>query len=345
MEDIILLLYVKNPDYGKRLLRFLISKKNPRIHPELVTERRNMEYRVGTEKETLVILTDQTGICEKEKRRVLQLANQQDRKNGMIFQYQKAEAIYQELLWQLDLQQEQTQIPGEKEEEPEHGVYSVLAADGDGATVLAATMTQYLGQSGQCLYLFMGAFPVFYEGTLRPDPDMSRPGMGELFFELDRPDFRQRENQLRMEFGNAWMLPPVQHFKDYLDCSKEDWSKFLRRLKEDCQYDSIVVEIGMVCENTMDFLSESDCVFLLQQKGVMGQVRGEVYKKYCAIEKREDLWAKTVTIETDDELRDWESEFEKEELREISNNKQKMERIKQWMRGGQENVCIWEGHE
>ena len=39
MEEIILLLYLREEEYGKRLLRFLTGKRNPGVFPELVTKR------------------------------------------------------------------------------------------------------------------------------------------------------------------------------------------------------------------------------------------------------------------------------------------------------------------
>ena len=37
MRDVILLLYLHDEKYGKRLLRYLAGKKNPVLYPELVT--------------------------------------------------------------------------------------------------------------------------------------------------------------------------------------------------------------------------------------------------------------------------------------------------------------------
>ena len=68
MENVILLLYLKDAEYGKRFLRFLVGKKNPHLHPELVTAADKIKMRVGMESEELVVLTDDMGVKEDEKR-------------------------------------------------------------------------------------------------------------------------------------------------------------------------------------------------------------------------------------------------------------------------------------
>lgn len=94
MEDVTLLLYLKDVEYGKRLLRFLVQKKNPGLHPELVTSGNGMEFRIGMGTGGLVILTDDPTVHGDEKRKVINLSNVQDRTKGKIFQFQKAEKIY-----------------------------------------------------------------------------------------------------------------------------------------------------------------------------------------------------------------------------------------------------------
>ena len=64
MEDVVLLLYMKDEDYGRRLLRFLLRQKNPRLHPELVTSEHLVQDRVGTPAQKLWVLTDRDGVAE-----------------------------------------------------------------------------------------------------------------------------------------------------------------------------------------------------------------------------------------------------------------------------------------
>ena len=64
--EVILLLYVREEDYGRRLLRFLLGKKNSFLHPELVTDERMLWNRAGTQTQRIVVLTDRE-MAVKEK--------------------------------------------------------------------------------------------------------------------------------------------------------------------------------------------------------------------------------------------------------------------------------------
>ena len=76
MRDVILLLYLHDEKYGKRLLRYLAGKKNPVLYPELVTVRERIEKRTASEAEELVVLTDDAGIREDSKRKVIYLSRE-----------------------------------------------------------------------------------------------------------------------------------------------------------------------------------------------------------------------------------------------------------------------------
>jgi hypothetical protein len=342
VENVILLLYVKDVDYGKRLLRFLAGKKNPRLHPELVTTKSSVEYRIVTEGEELVVLTDFGGIRENEQRKVIYLANKQDREKREIFQFQKAEEIYRELLWQLQLQPMEKPGTEKRTEVAEDGVYCVLAPGGEGATMFSVMLCQYLGNQGNCLYLCLSGFPVFYEGELQSRPDFGRVGMDELLFSSGQKDFEEKEKNLRCPFGKGWMLPPMPHFKDLLDCKPEDWSHFLELLQQ-CGYDSIVVEMGQLYEHTLEVLELANRVLIVQEEGIFGQIRSAVLERYCELENKRDLKEKMQMIRTSGELKEWERELEKGNLEELAENSQKMSYIEQILKeGGEENVCILE---
>ena len=345
MEDIILVLYVRDVEYGKRLLRFLAGKKNPRLHLELATEQKSVEYRVGTERQQLVILTDQTEVKEQKekKRRVLYLANRQDREEGKIFQFQKAENIYRELVWQLKLDYEYGKSPDLQEVcEAEEGVYLVMAPDCGSSTVLSAMLSQYLGNKGKCLYLCMSGFPVYNNGELVSGREPCGEGISELLFALGQKRFAEKESALHQPFGQAWMLSPAVHYKDVLDCGAEDWSVFLRRLREECGYNSIVIEMGLLYEHTLDIMALADRVFLLQENGVQGRIRREVYERYCILEKKEALIQKTRAVPVTSKLSDWEQELELEDLKQLANHSQKMAYVERLLKGEEENVCLLE---
>ena len=340
MGEIILLLYFGDEDYGKRLLRFLVGKKNPRLRPELVTARSHVEYREGKEQEELVVLTDCAEVRETEKRKVLYLAGRQKRERKQIFQYQKAENIYQEILWQLNLQQSEEAVLTSA---PEGGVYSVLAPGGGGATVFSVMLAQYLGDRGACLYLGMGGFPVYYGDAPEKEPDFESRGMSELLFSLEQKDFRERERELRKAFGKAWMLPPLSHYKDLLDCGPKEWKSFLNRLMEEGGYDSVVVEMGQLHEFTLEFFDLSDRAFLLVDENLFGSVRSAVFRHYCALEGKQELGEKTEIIRLSWDMAGWERELAASGLEELAEDSQKMAYIRRIVEGGEkEDVCLWE---
>lgn len=345
MDDVILLLYLKDTDYGKRLLRFLAGKKNPRLHPELVTAKKRMEIRVGTESQELVILTDYSDIQEDEKRKVIYLSNEQDRQKKKIFQYQKAEGIYRELVTLLKLDQKEKVPFTRTEESSERGVYYIFSPEGRETTVLSVMLAQYLGNIGRCLYLSLAGFPVYYEEKLKAEPDFRKKGVGELLFLLQQEDFVQREHQLRQPFGKAWMLAPMSHFKDILDCQPSEWSEFLRRLREECGYDSIVVEMGQLYEYTLELMEKGDRIWVIQRPGIFGRVHSAVLRRYCQMEDKTDIEKKIRYVKLTQEIFDWEEELMGQNLSELSTNNQKMNYIRKLVEeegGTEEDVCIIE---
>lgn len=339
MGDIILLLYLRDADYGKRLLRFLAGKKNPRLHPELVTARNGLEYREEKEQEELVVLTDCAEVKETEKRKVLYLANRQERERKQIFQYQKAENIYREILWQLNIQHREKESGPES---PDRGIYGVLAPGGCGATVFSVMLAQYLGIRGNCLYLGMNGFPVYFGERAGEEPDLGSQGISELLFSLEKADFSEQEKRLKRPFGKAWMLPPLSHYKDLLDCGPRDWETFLKRLLEEGGYDSIVVEMGQLYEFSLDLFELSDRTFLLVDESLFGGIRSAVFNRYCALEGKQQLQKKTEVIRLSWEIGGWEKELAASGPEELAEDSQKMAYIREIVdRGEEEDVCVW----
>ena len=100
-----------------------------------------MEFRVGTELHPSAVLTDDPGLYEDGKHNTILLSGQQDRTQKKIFQYQKAEGIYQELLWQLRLD---PAVPAVSETaemtEKKDMVYAVFSPESGDGTYLAVTL-------------------------------------------------------------------------------------------------------------------------------------------------------------------------------------------------------------
>lgn len=338
IEDVTLLLYLKDAEYGKRLLRFLVQKKNPGLHPELVTAKSKIEFRTGTESSELVVLTDDPAIYGDGKRKVIHLSNKQGRRLGKIFQFQKAENIYQELLWQLKLE------PGRKKEQGQKGqglkkeVYVVFSPDAAGATELSVLLSQYMAQRGRCLYLQLSGFPVYSGEKLNEAAGDVHRGMGELLFMLEQEGFADRVDELIRRFGKADMLPPLAHYKDLLDCRPQEWEHFLHRLKDECGYDSIIVEMGQIYEYFLDLMEQADKVLFLQAEGVIGRAQRMVFQRYCQTEHKDDLPVRTKYIMQPEDFALAGAEWENIDLEELADHGQKMECVRRILEGGEKGV-------
>ena len=340
MEDVVLLLYMKDEDYGRRLLRFLLRQKNPRLHPELVTSEHLVQDRVGTPTQKLWVLTDRDEVAEDGKKEVIYLSNEQDARGKKIFQFQKAEKIYQELLRFLPEDLSGQRAAMAEAEEAVKGIYGVFSPAGRGAALLSAMLSQYLGGRGRCLYISVVGFPLYYGENLSDEPDFSGRGIGDLLFSLEQRDFAEREEKMRRPFGRAHMLLPVPHFKDLLDCGGEEWGRFLQRLVTDCGYDSIVVEFGQISEYLLDFMERCDRIYVPEYDDGAGAVRRKVWEHYCAVENREDLPKKMKCVKTGDEFMDWEKELFREGVSALGDDAGKMDFVDRMMRGGERDEWI-----
>lgn len=343
METILLLLYFKEEAYGRRLLHFLSGKRHPCLHPELITRREKLEQRVTGTAAKAVILTDDTSVYGTGTGNVILLAGEQNSGQQKIFQFQNAEAIYEELLARLGLQKMVQQPVCESEKVS--GVILLFSLDGYGITATSVLLSQYLGQQGRCLYFSLSGFPVFYGSEFVKKPDFGSRGLGELLFCSGQENFESLLPSIRQPFGRADLLCPLAHFKDLRDCSMEDWSRLFARLQKEGDYDSIVIEIGQPFETVMELLELGDRVLVFSSDNALGRVREEVFRQYCQMEKREDLLAKVVFHTPPEAVEKWECELPQQSLAEWAENSpamREMERLLIEGRKEEEDVCVLE---
>lgn len=343
MTEFILLLYMQEEVYGKRLLRFLLGKKNPHLHPELVTSQDMINYRVGTETQKIIVLTDHEEIEEDEDKIVILLTGAKKKGKRTVYQYQKADGIYEDLLKQLGIKEEiSTDISPSLQER--RGIIFLLSVDLTGATAVATILSQYLGRQGSCLYLNLTGFPVWYGDSLSEQPDFQMPGVDELLFISDRTGFAGREREIRKSMGQAWLIPPFRHYKDLLDSTKDDWQKLFHRLRMDCGYDSIIVELGPLMEHTLELLSLGDEIFFLMQRGLLTKIRLNVWKQYCRLENREQLLEKIKWIMLPEEWQDWEERMVGQPVEDLSGDNQLMAKINALLNENreEEDNVLWE---
>lgn len=344
--EVVLLLYLREEAYGRRLLRYLIAKKNSLLHPELVTHEEMIANRVGTERQRVVVLTDREEVVSDDKKEFIYLSNRRNHAQNTIFQYQKAEKVYEELLVRLGIQRDEPAALESVVGKTKKGILFFVSPDAIGMTAVATMAAQYLGEHGSCLYVNLTGFPVWFEGELNETPDFQLPGVGELLFMSERRAFIKREREIRKVMGKAYLLPPFHHYKDLLDSTKEDWQKLFQRLQTDCGYDCVVVELGPLMEHTLDLLELGDEIMFFSQKGILGQIRLNVWKQYCRIEKMEELLQQIRWLLLPEEWQEWETMIIEQSWEDLSENKQLMSRIEELLyEDGEEgdNVYCLEG--
>lgn len=343
MQNILLLLYFEEEAYGRRLLRFLSEKKNPFFRPELVTGRKQLTERENASSKKTIILTDQTKVYEGGKEKTILLTGEQDRGEKKIFQYQCAEAIYKELLDQLNIKSTAQQYAAERKEGS--GVFLLFSLDGCGITATAVMLSQYLGQYRKCLYMSCSGFPVFYSDQFSKKPDFQKKGLDELLFCSGKEAFVSRLQSTVQKFGNADLLAPSAHFRDLFDCSGKDWSGLLEKIQKEGGYDSVVIEIDQLFESVMELFELGEHILVFSQNNAFGKVRREVFRRYCRMEGKEALLARVQFRDTPGAVGEWENGLAQQSVAEWSGNSpvmREMELLWTEERGEEENVCLLE---
>lgn len=302
MEEVYLVLYLKEEGYGKRLQRFLAGKKNPKLHLELITEREQIEIRL--QREEVVVITDDMSVCyrsdeEGEKRKIWYLTTEQNPREGKIYQYQKAEAIYENLIELLRLEKQEI---GEELPQIPTGIYGVFSLEGKERTEFSRRISQYLGKQGKTLYLCLSGFPMY----LPEEVDCGTPGLSDLLFLVQDEEFPEKVNAWKQEFGTAQTFLPWKHVKDMWDISVKEWELLFRRLQEECKYLYIVIEIGELFEQVWEVMDFCDKPFFLLSKGEVGQRQKEIFQRYCHMEQKEALEKRTEYKECSEQS--WEEE-------------------------------------
>lgn len=340
MEKVTLLLCVENAEYGKKFLHFLIDRKNPNLLPELVTGAGLLDERIRMEEKRVIILTDNKEIKEDEQKEVFYLSHRENKEQKEIFQFQKAEGIYHDLLEHIGMESE---FSVQSEKEGNKGVFCIFSPIGGGGTAAAVHFTQYLGKRGSCLYLNLSEFPLFYDESLKTEPDVGNKGLGDLFFILEEKEFVEKQRRLKSSFGTADILPPMAHFKDLFDCSGKDWKLFLHRLLYECGYDSIVMEMDRLYEFSLELMETCKRIFWIQTPDIGGQIRRSVFRRYCRMERKEEIDKKMEILETGGILNSWQKNLENKQICQIAQDDYHMAAVQNIMlqkeKGGVDKFC------
>ncbi|MCR4604910.1 MAG: hypothetical protein K5639_02815 [Eubacterium sp.] len=278
-----LYLYLRDEDYGKRMLGSFSAKNNPSLRVELVTKSKDFwENRAGEPSENTMWLTDDKEGQKTDKgveNSLIILDEKTDFSIGRISFLQKSEGIYNDLLNVMDLAVPEADaagfdLPG--------GVYVVFAPKGGGDEI-SYQMTQELSKEGSCLYVSMTEFPVF-KGELNSGEFKH---LGELFFRLGQKNYADVVREMTSEYDQAKRLPGIMHFRDLSDITGEDIQKFAKRISGETDFKNIVIlcekmeillAIGDVCTRII-LVADSDEIHTLYDR----------FNRYLRVEQKEYL--------------------------------------------------------
>ncbi len=268
----------KNQKYSERIVRYAVAKSHPDIQFEQLTEITDK-----TElRETDVVVTDDQECLQRLRcHKILIVRQREEEEKECIFMYQDRESIYQRLLQILEVNQ-LGEIPK---------VTCVFSpGGGDEKTLLALQRALELGKSRRVLYISLCGFPVFFRREISPTPIGVKLGVSELFLCTKQEEFEGRLMELSFSMGCIDMIPPVEHYKDLLDFSREEVCRFMEHLKRQTVYDTVVLELGQLFEYSFELLSCAECVLVPKEPGFLAEVRYYVFGEYCRREDKEEVW-------------------------------------------------------
>lgn len=291
MQDLLLYIYVRDEDYGRRLHRLINSRRLTGVKVELVTKPEKIHKSVS--KSTRVtVLTDIKDYQQSEGVECIFLSDVDD--GSGIFQYQKGENLYRDLLVKLGVDRT-NEVRTDDSMGEIAGVYAVFSPNPSDATMAASVLSQLLGSYGKCIYLCMSGFWCFCGdaandeksifSTVKSEYRMSeKEGLSYAMFSLERNNFKELINKLKVPLGNSDMLYPVNHFTDLLDCKARDWQTLFERLRKECGYECIVVDMGQLFEFSFEVLAGVDYPIYIKEKGFCGDLYEKIFRYYMELE-------------------------------------------------------------
>ena len=269
MKDKTLYVHISDEEYLRRFIRYMNMRRHPELAVERITEREMFWQRVNEDNgnEDDYYLTDNminipdislngTGS------RIMYLSDTDDEKNRIISVCQSADLIYTMCLKIMKL----SESSRGKARGPVPGIYGVCG-HGEASDVVAGSLSQELSEYGNCLYISLAAFPHFYTTYKKEEHSL-----GELIFRIGSGEFVALVNNALTEFGRAKRLPGVSHYKDLWDMSDDDRAALLKKLKNECDFDYIVVGFNDVRE-------------MMPQVGICQKMFVVVPR-----DRREDIW-------------------------------------------------------
>lgn len=274
-------------DYGNRLARYLTSQYNSGIEVELLTGWRD-KTDVGEED---IALSDDPKILEDLRcRTVLFVKTPEEKGKNKIFMFRSREEIYSDLLELTGMKE------GYKGNSPpkESGIIVVFSPEGgDGKTLLALKRAGELSHNKRVLYISLCGFPVFFDSSWKEGSGgdiNSSLGISELMLRAEGEEFTQELESMAFPLGKIWTITPISHYKDLLDFSLDDIRRFMKGLKEQSTYETVVLELGQIFEYSLDLMTYADQILIPKESGILAAIRRNVLQRYCVMEGKPELW-------------------------------------------------------
>ncbi len=267
--------------FGEQIVRYVASKQNPHVHIELWTKQTDK----NTFQQEDVVISEEEDRLKSLSCQTIRIVRQPEKEKDEICMYQGKEAWYQRLLQCLDVEQE------DKEGQP--GVVCVFSPEGgEEGTLLALQYCMEQAEKRHVLYVNLCGFPTFFRETLSDAPEGVQRGVSELFLENNQREFERKLEQLAFTLGDVDMIPPVEHYKDFLDFSVEEVMDFMEHLKNQNIYDVVVLEVAQLFEYTFDLLGQSQQILVPLVPGFLAEVKRHVFREYCQKEQAAEILEK-----------------------------------------------------
>lgn len=277
MGRIRVFIYTRSRKYSERFVRYAAAKDYPDIQVEQLTEITDKaEFR-----ETDVVVSDDKDSLDKLRcHRIPIVRCREEETSETIFMYQHRETMFQRLL----------QIIGTPKTGEVPKITCVFSPEGgDDKTRLALWRGLEWAKSNRVLYINLCGFPVFFRQEISKAPQPAGVGVSELFLCTQQDEFEGKLEELSFSMGCLDMIPPVEHYKDLLDFSREEVMRFMSHLKSQKLYDAVVLELGQLFEYSFELLSEATSVLAPEKSGFLTEVRWHVFQEYCRREGREEI--------------------------------------------------------
>lgn len=284
MGQVRVFIYTKSMEYSERFARYAAAKNHPNIQVEQLTEITDQaEFR-----ETDVVVSDDKDSLDKLRCHKIPIVRcREEETSETIFMYQDRETMFRRLL----------QIIGTSKTGEVPKITCVFSPEGgDAKTQLALWRGVEWSRSRRVLYINLCGFPVFFRQEISRVPQLSRAGVSELFFCTRQDEFEGKLEELSFSMGCMDMIPPVEHYKDLLDFSREEVMRFMSHLKSQKMYDAVVMELGQLFEYSFELLSEASSVLVPEESGFLAEVRWHVFQEYCRREGREEICKKVEIV-------------------------------------------------